>query len=100
MSVISNTIKKSATKDMVNGYKIKQLIFMPTKESGNEEDTRREKLYFAYIAKALGIKDAEDVKSKMSKLKKSGEWIVYIPEDYYFGLSKAELDKMISDKEN
>jgi hypothetical protein len=100
MSVISNTIKKSATKDMVNGYKIKQLIFMPTKEAGNEEDTRREKLYFAYIAKALGIKDAEDVKSKMSKLKKSGEWIVYIPEDYYFGLSKAELDKMISDKEN
>ncbi len=100
MSVISNTIKKSAIKDMVNGYKIKQLVFMPTKEEGNEEDTRREKLYFAYIAKALGIKDGEDVKSKMSQLKKSGEWIVYIPQDYYFGISKAELDKMIDDKEN
>jgi hypothetical protein len=100
MSVISNTIKKSAIKDMANGYKIKRLVFMPTKEAGNEEDTRREKLYFAYIAKALGIKDAEDVKSKMSQLKKSGEWIVYIPEDYYFGLSKAELDKMIADKES
>jgi hypothetical protein len=97
MSVISNTIKKSAIKDMVNGYKIKELVFTPTKEEDNEDDTRREKLYFAYITKALGIKDIKSV----SKLHKpSGEWTVYIPEDYYFGLSKAELDKMISDKEN
>jgi hypothetical protein len=101
MSVVANTVKKSAIKDMVNGYKIKQIKFSPVKDDDyGEEDTRRERLYFAYIANALGIKDAEDVKSKMSKLDKSGEWTVYIPEDYYFGLSKAELDKMISDKEN
>jgi hypothetical protein len=97
MSVISNTIKKSAIKDMENGYKIKALVFTPTKEEDNEDDTRREKLYFAYITKALGIKDIKSI----SKLHKpSGEWTIYIPEDYYFGLSKAELDKMISDKEN
>ncbi len=97
MAVISNTIKKSAIKDMANGYKIKELVFTPTKEEDNEEDTRREKLYFAYITKALGIKDI----SSVSKLHApSGEWTVYIPEDYYFGISKAELDKMISDKES
>jgi hypothetical protein len=98
ISVVSNTVKKSAIKDMVNGYKIKQIKFSPVKDDDyGEDDTRREKLYFAYITKALGIKDIKSV----SKLHKpSGEWTVYIPEDYYFGLSKAELDKMISDKEN
>jgi len=96
MAVISNTIKKSAIKDMANGYKIKELVFTPTKEEDNEEDTRREKLYFAYITKALGIKDI----SSISKLHKpSGEWTVYIPEDYYFGISKQELDNLIKKKQ-
>jgi hypothetical protein len=100
MSVVANTVKKSAIKDIVNGYKIKQIKFSPVKDDdyGEEEDTRREKLYFAYIANALGIKDAEDVKSKMSRLDKSGEWTVYIPEDYYFGLTKEKLDSMIKNK--
>lgn len=99
MSVVANTIKKSAIKDMVNGYKIKQIKFSPVKDDDyGEDDTRREKLYFAYIANALGIKDAEDVKSKMSQLAKSGEWTVYIPEDYYFGISKQELDNLIKKK--
>ena len=96
---------------MVNGYKIKQIKFSPVKDDdyGEEEDTRREKLYFAYIANALGIKNTKDVhgsvvhgsdvvKSKMSQLDKSGEWTVYIPEDYYFGLTKEKLDSMIKKK--
>jgi hypothetical protein len=100
MSVVANTVKKSAIKDMANGYKIKQLKFSPVKDDDyGEEDTRRERLYFAYIANALGIKDAEDVKSKMSQLDKSGEWTVYIPEDYYFGISKQELDNLIKKKQ-
>jgi hypothetical protein len=105
ISVVSNTVKKSAIKDMVNGYKIKQIKFSPVKDDDyGEDDTRREKLYFAYIANALGIKNTKGVhgsdvvKSKMSQLDKSGEWTVYIPEDYYFGLTKEKLDSMIKKK--
>ena len=38
--------------------------------------------------------------SSISKLHKpSGEWTVYIPEDYYFGISKQELDNLINKKQ-